>query len=108
MKDLMVVVDNAEVAGRLDAAAQGAGNPLKVLVDIDPGMSRTGIRMADAPALVAQVAGARGLTYIGLQCYAGQAQHLESPNERRALSLQVLKELGELRDLLAKTAMRPE
>jgi 3-hydroxy-D-aspartate aldolase len=47
--DLMAVCDNAAVAARLDAAARDAGKPLKVLVDIDPGMSRTGIRAADAP-----------------------------------------------------------
>ncbi|MBV9420074.1 MAG: alanine racemase, partial [Alphaproteobacteria bacterium] len=53
MRELIVVTDNASVAARLDAAAQSAGKKLKVLVDIDPGMGRTGIRSADAPALVA-------------------------------------------------------
>ena len=106
--DLMAVCDNAKVAARLDAAAQAAGKPLKVLVDIDPGMSRTGIRAADAPALVEQVAAARGLIYCGLQCYAGQVQHLESPNERRAASLQAMKELGDLRDALAGAGHAPK
>jgi len=108
MKELMITCDNAEVAARLDAAAQASGKTLKVIVDIDPGMSRTGIRAADAPALVAQVAAARGLEYCGLQCYAGQAQHMESPNERRAASLQVMKELGELRDALTKNGLAPK
>jgi len=106
--DLMAVCDNATVAARLDAAALAAGKTLKVLVDIDPGMSRTGIRPADAPALVEQVAASRGLTFCGLQCYAGQVQHLESPNERRAASLQAMKELGELRDVIAKAGHAPK
>ncbi|HEY0106689.1 MAG TPA: alanine racemase, partial [Rhizomicrobium sp.] len=50
--DLMVVCDNGAVAARLAAAAQASGKPLAVLVDIDPGMGRTGIRPAEAPALV--------------------------------------------------------
>jgi D-serine deaminase-like pyridoxal phosphate-dependent protein len=108
LRELMVTCDNAAVAARLDTAARAAGKTLKVIVDIDPGMSRTGIRAADAPALVAQVAAARGLEYCGLQCYAGQAQHMESPNERRAASLQVMKELGELRDALAKNGLAPK
>ncbi|MEI9992607.1 MAG: DSD1 family PLP-dependent enzyme [Rhizomicrobium sp.] len=108
MPELMAVCDNATVAARLDAAARAAGKPLKVLVDIDPGISRTGIRPADAPALVEQVAAASGLAYCGLQCYAGQAQHMESPNERRAVSLQVMQELGALRDTLAKSGLAPK
>ena len=108
MRELIVVADNAAVAARLDAAAQAAGKPLKVLVDIDPGMSRTGIRASDAPALVERVAKARGLEWLGLQCYAGQAQHMESPNERRDASLKVLKELGELRDVLKKAGHIPK
>ena len=108
MRELMVVCDNAGVAARLDAAAQAAGKHLKVLVDIDPGMGRTGIRAANAPALVALVAAARGLEYRGLQCYAGNVQHMESPNERRAASLNAMKELGELRDTLAKSGFAPK
>jgi D-serine deaminase-like pyridoxal phosphate-dependent protein len=106
--DLMIVTDNSSVAARLDAAALAAGKPLKVLVDIDPNLGRTGIRMADAPALIAQVAEAKCLIYMGLQCYAGQVMHLESPNERRVLSLQVMKELGELRDKTAKAGHVPK
>src|SRR6185295_7767834 len=108
MRELIVVCDNAGVAARLAEAAEASGKSLKVLVDIDPGMSRTGIRAASAPALVAQIATSRGLEYSGLQCYAGNVQHLESPNERRAMSLQALKELGELRDTLAKAGHAPK
>ncbi len=107
MPELMLTVDNASVAARLDAAARAAGKTLKIIVDIDPGMSRTGIRAADAPALAAQVASAAGLEFCGLQCYAGQAQHMESPNERRDASLGVLKTIGELRDTLAKNGHAP-
>jgi 3-hydroxy-D-aspartate aldolase len=108
MGELIVNTDNAAVAARLDAAAQASGKRLKVLVDIDPGMSRTGIRAELAPALVAQVAAADGLEFLGLQCYAGQAQHMESPNERRDASLAVMKVVGELRDTLAKAGHAPK
>ena len=107
-RELMAVCDNAEIAARLDAVARAAGKKLKILVDIDPGMSRTGIKPGDAPALVQQVARAQGLEYVGLQCYAGQVQHMESPNERRDASLSALKELAGLRDALTKMGLAPK
>jgi len=108
ISDLMVVCDNPGVAARLDAAARESGRKLKVVVDIDPGMGRTGIDAARAPALVAQVAQAQGLIWCGLQCYAGQVQHMESPNERRAASLEAMKMLGALRDTLAQAGHVPQ
>ncbi len=108
MKDLMAVCDNAETAKKLDAAARESGKRLKILVDIDPGMGRTGIRPELAEPLVRQVAESRGLEYAGLQCYAGQVQHMESPNERRAASLNALKELGALRDRLKAGGLAPK
>lgn len=105
---LMAVCDNPQVADRLASAARETGKPLQVIVDIDPGMSRTGIAPGeDAIALVQRVAKSEGLEYAGLQCYAGNLQHLESPNERRDRSLSVMKTLGELRDALAAKDLAP-
>ena len=106
--ELMVVCDNPDIARALDQAAQKTGKRLKVLVDIDPGLGRTGIQPSRAQPLVAQVAAAKGLTYAGLQCYAGQVQHLESPNERREKSLAAMKELADLRDGLKKDGLAPQ
>ena len=102
LRELRIVCDDAEIATKLDAAARVSGQRLRVVVDIDPGMGRTGIRPDDgAAALVEQVAGSRHLEFAGLQCYAGHLQHLESPNERRDKSLAAMKELAGFRDMLA-------
>jgi D-serine deaminase-like pyridoxal phosphate-dependent protein len=107
--DLMATCDNPNVATRLEAAAKASGKTLKVVVDIDPGMSRTGIPMGDrAIALVEQVVKSPNLEFMGLQCYAGQVQHMESPNERRDRSLSVMRDLGELRDTLVKRGIKPK
>jgi len=99
--ELRMTCDNASVAKRLDDAARAGGKKLRVVVDIDPGLGRTGIRPGEgAIALVEQVAKSEGLIFDGLQCYAGQVQHMESPNERRAASLNAMKELSALRDQL--------
>jgi 3-hydroxy-D-aspartate aldolase len=107
-RELIVVCDNQEIAARLDDAAQSSGKVLRVLVDIDPGLGRTGIKPSDAPALVARVARSRGIEFVGLQCYAGQVQHLESPNERRDKSLAALKELAALRETLSSDGFAPK
>ncbi len=107
--ELMAVCDNKDVAARLAEAAKASGKKLKILIDIDPGLGRTGIRPGeDAIALVEQVAQSGALEYVGLQCYAGQVQHMESPNERRDASLTALKELGAFRDALAARNLSPK
>ena len=107
--ELIVVCDNAEVSSRLSAAAQALGKPLKVLVDIDPGLGRTGVLPGEqAYELVRRVAAAPGLEYIGLQCYAGQVQHLESVNERRTASLAALAELKRFCDGLDELGLTPK
>jgi len=107
--ELRVTCDNAAVAARLDEAARASGKTLRVVVDIDPGLGRTGIRPGEgALALVEQVAKSAHLEFAGLQCYAGQVQHMESPNERRSASLGALKELAELRDALKARGLAPK
>jgi D-serine deaminase-like pyridoxal phosphate-dependent protein len=108
LADLMAVCDNATVAARLNEAARAAGKKLKIVVDIDPGLGRTGIAPPDALPLVEFVARADGLEYAGLQCYAGQVQHMESANERRSASLSALNELGALRDALTAAGLAPK
>lgn len=104
--DLMAVCDNLDVAKRLAEAA--TAKPLKVMVDIDPGMSRTGINHERAPALVRFVAESNSLEYAGLQCYAGNVQHMEEPKERREKSLAAMAQLGALRDALAAEGLAPK
>lgn len=109
VKDLMAVCDNAAVADKLSEAATANGKDLKILVDIDPGLGRTGILPGEgAYALAEKIAGSPGLTYTGLQCYAGQVQHMESPNERRSASFTALGELKALRDTLANHNLAPK
>jgi D-serine deaminase-like pyridoxal phosphate-dependent protein len=107
--ELMAVCDNPVVAERLAAAAVSNGRRLGLVVDIDPGMGRTGLPAGDnAAALVHAVACNRAFVFKGLQCYAGNLQHLESANERRAKSLSVLAELDRFCGRLRSEDIRPE
>ena len=94
--DLMAVCDNSAIAARLSEAATALGKKLSLLVDIDPGMGRTGVRPGnDARELVHMAARNPAFEFKGLQCYAGNLQHLESRNERRDKSLGALAELAD-------------
>ena len=94
--NVIAVCDNSATAEKLAFAATESRKPLKLLVDIDPGMGRTGVRPGnEAAALVHMVAGDHAFDFKGLQCYAGNLQHLESGNERREKSLAALSDLSE-------------
>lgn len=82
---LMAVVDHPAVAQRLDAALAAEGAQLDVIIDIDPGIARTGVASAEAAVALARTIDALStLTYCGVQYYCGSQQHIESYAERRA------------------------
>lgn len=82
-KDVMVVVDHPANVDALAAAAKG--KPLAVVVDIDPGMHRTGVASPDAVVeLVKKVVGLKALKYAGVQFYCGRHQHIVDFQQRKA------------------------
>lgn len=83
--DLRVVADNPENVDALAAALKDAKRPLPVVVDIDPGIRRTGVASAGAAvALAKRIKASPALRYAGVQFYCGAQQHIESFAERRA------------------------
>lgn len=100
--DLMVVVDDADNARALAAAAEAAGCDLGVLIDVDIGQRRTGVTdPAQALPLAEIVAAAPRLSLNGVQGYAGQVQHIADFAERKRQSHASLALLGAVRDRLA-------
>jgi len=83
--DLRVVADNPDNVSALAAAATEASRPLAVLVDIDPGIRRTGVSSPEAAvALARQIAQSSSLTFAGVQFYCGAQQHIEKYEDRVA------------------------
>ena len=86
--DVMVAVDDAGNVADLSAAAAAAGVELRVLVEVDVGMGRCGVRPgAPALALARLVAGSPGLRFTGLQAYEGHLQEVTPYEERRRRAL---------------------
>jgi 3-hydroxy-D-aspartate aldolase len=82
---LMAVVDHPAVALSIDAALVAVGATLDMLIDIDPGIHRTGVASPEAAVLLAEtIAGCRALRLVGVQFYCGMQQHIEAFAARRA------------------------
>ena len=82
---ITVICDDPTMIPAWSAAAGAEGVTLPMLVEIDAGSAACGIDPgAPAAALAQAIEAAPHLRFAGLQAYAGVAQHLRSPNERRA------------------------
>lgn len=82
IRDLAVVVDNPVNVAALAAVVT---RPLHVIIDVDPGIRRTGVPSADAAVeLLAAIRRHRNLSYRGVQMYCSIQQHIASYQERAA------------------------
>ncbi len=82
LSHLAIVADDAEAIAALDAAAQGAGQRLNVLLDLDVGTHRTGATARDALERARQIHDAPNLVFGGVQAYGGHLQHIKAHSLR--------------------------
>ncbi len=107
--DLMAVADNPRNVQDIAAAARPVGAHLTMLVDIDVGMSRTGVAGSQsAVALARDIDAADGLTFAGVQAYSGIVQHIESFAERSATYGAHLAHLQQTCDALRDAGLAPD
>lgn len=82
---LMATVDDPAVAAAIARALETADATLGMVIDIDPGIRRTGVASAEAAILLARAIVAQPrLTLRGVQFYCGAQQHIEDFATRRA------------------------
>ncbi len=87
---LMVVVDHPSNIELLDAALRTSGLSMGVLLDVDVGLNRTGVRPQDALAMADRIVSHPRLRLLGIQAYAGHVQHIGSYDTRKHASHQCL------------------
>lgn len=92
--DLAVVIDNLNNALELNKAADSNSVNISVLIDIDSGIGRTGIQFEDVLNFAEKIKNYARLNLIGIQCYAGNLQHITSYSERLAASLNIMHKAG--------------
>ncbi|MBW2367931.1 MAG: DSD1 family PLP-dependent enzyme [Deltaproteobacteria bacterium] len=99
---LMVVVDHPGNIELLNAVLRARGMSMGVLIDVDVGLHRTGVRPSDALKLAAHIVNNPNLHLRGIQSYAGHVQHIRSYATRKQASRRCMQEaarvFNELRD----------
>jgi len=80
---LMLVLDDLEQASLLSSLCRERGVRVDVLLDVDPGLGRTGVDPSSAKDMGMRLADMPGLHLRGVQAYAGQVQHISPYEERR-------------------------
>ena len=104
----MVVADHPTNVDALAAAVRGAARPLAVLVDIDPGIRRTGVATPEAAfELAAHIRRSLSLAYAGVQFYCGVQQHIASFADRRAAIEERTLYLKSVIDVLTEAGAAP-
>jgi 3-hydroxy-D-aspartate aldolase len=106
---LMATVDDGRTAVAIDRALGEAGATLDVVIDIDPGIRRTGVASPEAAVALADVIAALpSLRYRGVQFYCGAQQHIEDYAGRRAAIEERTAYLREVIDALTQTGHTPD
>ena len=82
---LQVVVDHHRGADLMNQAAARKSIVLRVLIDLDPAMGRTGIETGDAAVALGRhiVDNCPHLVFSGLQMYAGHCMHVHGFEKRK-------------------------
>jgi D-serine deaminase-like pyridoxal phosphate-dependent protein len=99
---ITVAIDDPLIADQLSAAAMKAGSAISVLIDLDVGMERCGVRTKESALALAQhVSKLRGLRFEGMMGYEGQCMLEPAPALRLQKAHTAMDKLMEAVDFLA-------
>jgi len=100
--DMTVAVDDLQNADELSAAALKAGSMISVLIDLDVGMDRCGVRnKEDALHLAEHISKLHGLHFAGMMGYEGHCMLEPDPDLRLHKAHAAMDKLMEAVDYLA-------
>jgi D-serine deaminase-like pyridoxal phosphate-dependent protein len=105
---IAVVVDHARQIEGFAGCVQSNDPRLRVLVDVDVGQMRTGVTDVGACVRLAQlIAADRRLEFTGIQGFAGNAQHIADPGERKIAADKAAAMLRNCAEALAQAGLPP-
>ena len=103
---LIVTVDHYAQAEPLAAACRRAGSTIRILIDVNVGMNRTGIRPGrDAFDLATAVAKLEGLQLVGVMGYEGHLFQIANAEEKQQKILSAMSLLELSRDQFLKSGL---
>lgn len=107
--DVIATIDDPGVAAAIDHAFVEAGETLGVIIDIDPGIRRTGVASPEAAVALAQAVATRpALRYCGVQFYCGAQQHIPDYHARAAAIVDRMDYLRRVIGALAEAGHAPD
>lgn len=93
---IQMVIDNPQNAEDFNAAAKAAGITLRIVMDMNSGTNRTGVRLGDpAVALAKHIAAQSHLKLDGVQAYSGHLMHVPGHETRERMTLAALERVRE-------------
>jgi len=105
---LMASADHPDAVAAIGAAAKAAAVQVTLVVDLDPGLRRTGVASTEAAvSLARQIAGHPALKFGGIQCYCGAEQHIEGYAERREAIVAKMTKLTDAIEALKAAGLAP-
>ncbi|RGP66598.1 putative amino acid aldolase or racemase [Fusarium longipes] len=109
-RSLRIVVDDADAATAINDALAKSGieEQLNVLIDLDVGLHRTGVKPEGALHLARHVDTLKHLRLIGIQGYEGHLQHLHDFEDRKTQCLDSMKTLTKTAEELRKEGFNIE
>jgi D-serine deaminase-like pyridoxal phosphate-dependent protein len=94
----LVIADDRRIAAELSKQFSGAGRKIEVLLDIDPGMGRTGLAPDEKAAeFYLELGKLKGIVAGGLHCFDGH-NNQEDPEARLSAARKCLAALDRLQD----------
>jgi D-serine deaminase-like pyridoxal phosphate-dependent protein len=101
-----VCADNARNVTALAEACARVGATLHVLVEVDVGMNRCGVRTAEeCLALARQIASSPGLHFEGIQAYEGHLVQIPEVEKRRAGVHEMEEKIGRVKTVLEEAGL---
>lgn len=105
---ISLVVDHIKQVKGLAANVHPDDKALPVFVEVDVGQLRTGVTdIADGVRLAQAIAAHPRLNFAGIQGYAGHAQHIADPQERKIAARKAAEILRSFAAALAEAGLRP-
>ena len=105
--DIMAVVDDARVVSALDVVLKDAQAVLRLVIDLDLGLDRTGCAPADAVMLAHAIGASPRFAFAGVQAYAGHHQHIVDPAARREATETAAATLADVVQSLTQAGYKP-
>lgn len=100
--EVIVCIDNADVASRLGAVAAKRGVTVDVVLDIDVGLHRCGVQPGSAALELAKAAAKAGLRLRGVMGYEGQVLRKPQGEEKKAAACGAMHALVGTKELLER------